>query len=481
MHTTYIIFFFIIIIPRIVFILFFPELGGDYEIYTTVAKNILNGCGVSLSNPLTDECVAHFGGNHGPGYPLFISLGWSIFNNSDNAVRLLQTIIYCFSCLWLMRSIYLITNNKRTMLIIGLILAFSPLLIAWPRYLQTETLSLAATIYLIAELLISLNIKYIRIIPIGLALIFATWIRLDNIFLTVPVAVTVLYIHGFKLGIMKGILIALILSSTWGGWTIRNIIVDLPSLIPTDMIMPDGSRSPTGYLKWTKTWITHEYERPGALWGINRKNYSGITIPERAYAENEEKLKIEKLVEKLKSINKQDFPIKIDNQFREIADYKIQNKPIQYWLIYPSIRLVRMWTNPFSSFGWPNEMPDRGLSKNERLAAAKGNINILLEKALAFPYHAISKGFNALYRFILMLLLIYSLLNIYKRKIKEPVFAFSLITMSYVISRTIFFSLNSNFETRYMLTCMPFIEILVCLTILSIFNKKKKSTNTNSL
>ena len=42
--------------------------------------------------------------------------------------------------------------------------------------------------------------------------------------------------------------------------------------------MPDGSRSPSGYLKWTKTWITHEYERPGALWGINRKNYSGHSL-----------------------------------------------------------------------------------------------------------------------------------------------------------------------------------------------------------
>ena len=71
-----------------------------------------------------------------------------------------------------------------------------------------------------------------------------------------------------------------------------------------------------------------------------------------------------------------------------------------------------------------------------------------------------------------MLLLIYSLLNMRKRKIQDPVFAFSIITMSYIVSRTIFFSLNSNFETRYMLTCMPFIEILVCLTILSTFNKK---------
>ena len=77
------------------------------------------------------------------------------------------------------------------------------------------------------------------------------------------------------------------------------------------MIMPDGSRSPTGYLKWTKTWITHEYERPGALWGINRKNYSGITIPQRAYADNEEKLKIEKLVETLKSIDNEILSVSV--------------------------------------------------------------------------------------------------------------------------------------------------------------------------
>ena len=76
---------------------------------------------------------------------------------------------------------------------------------------------------------------------------------------------------------------------------------------------------------------------------------------------------------------------------------------------------------------------------------------------------------------------IYSLLNMRKRKLKDPIVPFSLITISYLISRTIFFSLNGNFETRYMLTCIPFIEILVCLTILSIFNKKNKSTNTHSL
>ena len=473
MHTTYIVFFFIIIFPRILFIIFFPELGGDNEIYKTVAENILNGCGVSLSNPLTDECVPHFGGNHGPGYPLFLSLVWSIFNYSNIAVRIIQTIIYALSCLWLMRSSYILTQDKKVMIFIAILLASSPLMIAWPRYIQTETLSLAATIYLLAEIILSLSIKKIRIISISLALIFATWIRLDNIFLTIPVAVTVLYIHGFKNGIIKGLLIATILSSTWGLWTVRNIIVKLPNLVPTDMVMPDGSRSPSGYLKWTKTWITHEYERPGALWGINRKNYLPIAIPDRAYESNEEKKEIELLIKKLVLLNGQDFPIEIDNEFNRIAQLKKTNNPLQYWVIYPSIRAIRMWTNPFSSFGWPNEMPDSGLSKNERLAAAKGSISILKQKAIQYPVHAISKAFNASYRLILMILLIFSVFNLYKLKKGNPLFALNIVTISYMASRTLFFSLSSNFETRYMLTTIPFIEILVCLYIFSLLNKSK--------
>ena len=66
------------------------------------------------------------------------------------------------------------------------------------------------------------------------------------------------------------------------------------------MIMPDGSRSPIGYLNWTKTWITHEYEKPGSLWGVNRQNYVGIFIPEYAYFDNNEKIEIQKLLQELK-------------------------------------------------------------------------------------------------------------------------------------------------------------------------------------
>ena len=66
----FLIIFLLTFIFRSIFIFFFPETGGDYDIYSKVAKNILRGCGVSLSDPLLDDCVPHFGGNHGQAHTL---------------------------------------------------------------------------------------------------------------------------------------------------------------------------------------------------------------------------------------------------------------------------------------------------------------------------------------------------------------------------------------------------------------------------
>ena len=74
-----------------------------------------------------------------------------------------------------------------------------------------------------------------------------------------------------------------------------------------------------------------------------------------------------------------------------------------------------MWSNPFSSFGWPNEIPSEGLSHVERLNVAKGNLSILIYKIKKYPYRTASKAFNALYKFTLMALFIYSLFYIFSK------------------------------------------------------------------
>ena len=461
---------------RSIFIFFFPETGGDYDIYSKVAKNILRGCGVSLSDPLLDDCVPHFGGNHGPGYDAFISLIWYLTDYSNNAVRLIQAAIYSFFCIYLLYAVSKLVEKKIVIFSLGLIFAISPLLVAWPRYIQTETLAVAFTLFLISEILISLKQNRVRIIGISIALTLSTWIRLDSIFLTIPVAFCCFYIHGARNGFFKGLVIASLLSTSWGFWTVRNIAVDLPSILPTNMIMPDGSRSPTGYLKWTKTWITHEYEKPGSLWGVNRQNYNKIFIPEHAYFDDIEKAEVKNLIFELKKFDGKPFPKEIDEKFYLLAEYKKSKYPFKFWFLNPLERIYKMWTNPFSSFGWPNEIPSEGLSHNERLNVAKGNINVLLLKIKKYPFRSISKGINAIYKFSILILYIYFLYFTFFKNKNDLIKFLGYVSLSYFVARTLFFSFNGMFETRYIVTIVPFMELFICLCFFEKFFKKMMNT-----
>ena len=131
-----------------------------------------------------------------------------------------------------------------------------------------------------------------------------------------------------------------------------------------------------------------------------------------------------------------------------------------------------MWSNPFSSFGWPNEIPSDGLSHSERLTVAKGNFDLLLIKIKKYPIRSISKVLNATYKFLLTILFIYSLSYVFVRNKKDMLYFLGLISTSYVLTRTIFFSLNGYFETRYLATSIPFMELLVVLCMFEKFKKK---------
>ena len=91
-----------------------------------------------------------------------------------------------------------------------------------------------------------------------------------------------------------------------------------------------------------------------------------------------EKIKINILLSDLKKVDQMPFPKHIDDEFELLAKNKRKNFPFKYWIENPIKRIYKMWSNPFSSFGWPNEIPSEGLSHSERLNVAKGNLIFLL-------------------------------------------------------------------------------------------------------
>ena len=202
---------FIALITRFFFIFYAPTGGGDWDIYSTVAENILSGCGVSLSQPESNECIPHFGGNQGPGYPAFVALVWWLSGHSDMLVRVIQAVISVVAIMYMVKAIFLYSSSFKAAIVVGFVLAVSPLEIAWSRYLQTETLALAGTLWVFSELLISLHKSRVRIFLLSIALIITTFIRLDAILLVAPVAVTMFMIYKPFEAIKKGIVVAILL------------------------------------------------------------------------------------------------------------------------------------------------------------------------------------------------------------------------------------------------------------------------------
>ena len=458
------------IFPRLIFVLLFPGHGGDWDIYSTVAENILNGCGVSLSDPEGLSCVPHFGGNQLPGFPAFVALIWEVFNHQDTPIRL--SLIYVASLLWLVRSVYVYTLSIRIALLVGVIMALSPLQIAWPRFTQTETLALTTTMLVIAEILYSLSYKKLRVVPLAVMLSLAIFIRLDGVLLIIPVVVAGFIIYRPLKALKKvGILLLLVLIPILS-WTIRNIHVDLPSLFPQVMTLPEGAHQPSGYLKWGWTWVTEEYQRPGWGWGVNRFNYDKISIDDKAYDSAEEKQRVEYLLKDLEKYKGQPFPIEIDKKFSEIASERLENYPFRTLIVYPLKRALALWSNFFSSYGWPNELPSE-ISHQERLEIKRGSG--IFDLALEYPFIAITKGITGVYKVILQFLfvLIFVLAIIGKiqdNKIKNVL----LISGALVLTRTLFFSITNNIETRYSVEAVPMIELIVVYCTVYFYDREKK-------
>jgi len=450
------------LITRLVFIIYFPTGGGDWIIYSTVAENILSGCGVSLSSIGSGECEPHFGGNQGPGYPVFVFLSWLIGGHEDVYIRVFQLFFYISSLLYLVRAIKIYTSSRKVALWVGIILALSPLGVAWPRYLQTETLVISGTLWVFSELLLSLHQKKFRTIPIAISLIFTTFIRLDAVLLVAPVVTTLFIIHRPVDAFKKGLLMAIVFSLPWSAWLTRNYVVGMDSILPSQMALPQNAKAPDGYLKWCKTWTTLEYQRPGSQWPITRFVYDNISIDHGIYATKGEKIKVEKLIKDLKKYTGKPFPKYIDNEFLIIANDRINNNPIDYYLIKPVHRMWSLWTNIYGSYGWPTELPGY-IPDQERLEISRGDILHKLSFALKYPIIASGKIIVNLWKVILYLLFIVMLFKVFRMYRGTALYPLAILVVNFIVARSLFSGYANFVETRYTVAIIPIMEILVIM------------------
>ena len=458
----------IAVLVRLALALSAPGEGGDTSGYFTIALNIVeNGC-VSLSEPATGVCEPDWGGNQLPGYPTFIALVWAISGVSPLAVRVAQALVVVGAGLWLVHAVARYTGSWRAALFVGLVMALSPLQAAWPRLALTETLALATTMWVLAELVLSLAEGRLRIWTTAIALAAAVFVRYDGVLMCLPVAFCAFVIHGPRRALLRGGAIALILAIPVLAWVARSADAGL-GYVPTIWSASVGGSADGGFISWARTWSTHEYDFQKWSYPLGGQRYSQIRIDDRAFDDDEEGIRVARLLGELARFDGEPFPAHVNAAFAALADERRARDPLRHWAWNPLRRAANMWFTPFSSFGWPLEVPD-ALRDAVRTAAFGGVAAAIAEHPLIAAGKALVNG----YRFLLVIGFVAAGIYAIMRR-KRYLLRLLGIAVLIVAARTVFFSELALMETRYIMETVPGLELVAVLALWETWRRRGRA------
>ena len=181
---------------------------------------------------------------------------------------------------------------------------------------------------------------------------------------------------------------------------------------------------------------------------------------------------MESFLKRLKKYNGKPFPKEIDDEFSEIAMERLNEYKFRTLVINPVKRSVALWSNLFSSYAWPNELPSK-VSHEKRLQTKRDGG--LIDLALQYPFIALTKAITGGYKILLQFLFILIILLVMSRMIKNKRIKNVLwIVGGMVFTRTIFFALTNNVETRYTVEAVPGMELIVVFGVLNYYITHKK-------
>ena len=127
--------FLLVFIPRLIYILLFPNLSSDSYFYLDIAENISKGCGFAFTNS-SGNCELVVGG-YFPGYPVFIYL-LKNFGFNTKTIPLFVSLLQTFSIIYLLHTLIGIGLKGIRLFAFTLFISISPLSIGFSRFLLIE-------------------------------------------------------------------------------------------------------------------------------------------------------------------------------------------------------------------------------------------------------------------------------------------------------------------------------------------------------
>ena len=424
---------------RLLFIFRFPALLTDSFVYGDIAKNWIRHGIYGLSGP--DEITPTY--IRLPGYPAFLAAVFSVFGMEHyRAVLLVQMFVDVGTC-FVIADMVRRTISAKAAKAAFLLAALCPFLANYSAAALTETLEIfftALTLNFAITGLTTLDRRRLQPwLGCGIATAAAILLRPDGGLLLMAIEAYLLVVmfrswrdrsratHLLRAALAVG-LIALAPLAPWG---LRNLhtMHRFEPLAPRYANQEDEF-VPMGFNRWVKTWMADYVSVEEIYWPVPGDAIPADKLPARAFDSEAQRQQTGLL---LADYNEAlHFTPELDGKFAALAEQRIQDHPLRYYLVLPAVRIVDMWLRPRTELlpcdsRWWEFNDDTQWSA---LAVGLGLINLIY---LAAALAGLVRG-----RFISHVGLL----------------------LTFVILRSIFLGTLENPETRYTLECYPVIVLL---------------------
>ncbi len=439
---------------RLFFLFRFPAITNDSFVYGDIAKNWLQHGIYGLSGG--DEISATY--IRLPGYPAFLAAVFALFGMEHyRAVLVLQVFVDIATC-FVIADMARRLVSARVAKAAFLLAALCPFLASYAAAALTETLEIFFTALAFDFAIAGLEtLEEKRLRPwlgCGLAIGAAILLRPDGglLLITIELYLVVLWVrawrddarashprpHGLFHLTRVGLILALVSLGPLVPWTARNLhtMHRFQPLAPR-YANEEDEFVPAGFNRWVKTWMADYASVEEVYWRVSGGAVDASQLPSRAFDSEAQRQQTEDL---LADYNQAlHVTPEMDARFAALADQRIRQAPLRYYLWLPLLRIADMWlrprteTFPSDTRWWEfNDDPEWSA-----LAVALGIIGLV--------YVALAAAGLAKARHIPFLGLL----------------------LGFVVLRSIFLGTLENPEPRYTLECYPVVIILAAIFLRS--------------
>ncbi|MGA8313724.1 MAG: glycosyltransferase family 39 protein [Terriglobales bacterium] len=346
---------------RLLFIFRFPGVTTDSFVYGDIAKNWLRHGIYGLSGPdaISPTYIRL------PGYPAFLAAVFAIFGMElYRAVLVLQMFVDVGTC-------FLIADMARRLLspraakAAFLLAALCPFLASYAAAALTETLEIFFTAlaldFAIAGLMSPRGVR--TWIGCGVAIGGAILLRPDGGLLLMAlefylmVRLLRLWANKTRTGapaphglsatylLKAGLVVAFVSLAPLVPWALRNLhtLHRFQPLAPRYANQQDEF-VPAGFNRWTKTWIVDYVSVEEVYWPVPGDSMDAAKLPARAFDSEAQRQQTAQLLADYNDILH--VTPELDARFAALAEHRIRDAPLRFYLWLPFLRIADMWLRP---------------------------------------------------------------------------------------------------------------------------------------